>query len=107
MGYGLCSGPWSLLIALGLQILGVVVDGSEALLVRKLVIWHARCFHFRVLGNPWTILGHQGAKQRMLYGPGLDFHRFSMDLVTDFGGLFCTLDEKRVSFSCLFPGCFF
>ena len=43
-----------------------------AFLVPKLVIWHARCLHFGVAGDPGTILGHWGAQERTLWGPGLD-----------------------------------
>ena len=80
MGYGLCRRPPPLLIALGLQLLGISASRSWHFLVRKPVIWHAWWLHFGVLAEPGTILGHWGAQQRTLSGQGLDFYRFLADL---------------------------
>ena len=46
-------------------------------------VWHAwrLYFDFGVLGDPGTILGHWGAQEGTLGGPGLDFIEFLVDLV--------------------------
>ena len=56
VGYALCHRPQALLIALGLQILGIVASGS----------WHFWYpdLSFDMLGGFGTILGLWGAKQR-------------------------------------------
>ena len=63
------AGPRSLLIAAGLQFLGIVASVSwyfwdERVLVflgRKLVIWHDWWLHFGVLGVPWADFGTLGS----------------------------------------------
>ena len=56
------AGP-RLLIALGLQILGIVEPDLGILGAQTC---HAWWLNFGVLGDPGTILGHQGAQQRTL-----------------------------------------
>ena len=55
------AGPRSLLIASGLQILGIVASGSWNLLGRKLVSWHNWWLHSGVLGDLGPIWGNWGA----------------------------------------------
>ena len=97
-----CAGS----LAPGCWILGILsqvyrVHGCHlACLVRRL--WRP--------GGPWgdlgTILGHWGAQERTLWGPGLDFNNFFIDLGDPFRKCFgCLVSEKTwifISISRLF-----
>ena len=96
MGYALCRWPRPLLIALGLQVLGIVARGSWH-------FWYAN-LSFCMLGGctlaPWDDLGTLGRITKDTLGSSRGF--LFIVWGPHFEICFGTLDQKRCSCSCLF-----
>ena len=88
MGYALCRPP--LTIAHCFKILDSwrFLQTDLRFLVPKLVIWHVRGLRAGVLWDPGTILGHWGAQERTVWGPGLVLYCFLINFGTPFWNLF-------------------
>ena len=105
MGYALCRRP--LTIARCSKIADSWhLQKEHRFVVHQIVIWHAWCLYSGVLRDPGSILGHWGAQERTLRGPGLDFYWFVTDLETSFWQFLMNFEQTRCILSRCFQGSF-